>query len=98
MRTRDRAAVSAIRATLGAIDNAESQGIPAGRAGAIETSTVGVGAAEAQRRVLTEPEMAALVDAEIADLESAATTHERAGAHERASELRRGAAALRTIR
>ncbi|MGV9672480.1 hypothetical protein ACWDPV_18105 [Gordonia sp. NPDC003504] len=98
MRARDRAVVSAIRATLGAIDNAESEGIPAGRAGAIESAELGVGAAEARRRALTETEMAALVDAEIADLDSAAATHERAGARDRAAELRRGAAGLRALR
>jgi len=51
MKARDAVAVAALRATLGAIDNAEAVERPAGaeRGQAIEQSAVGVGAAEAGR-------------------------------------------------
>ena len=51
MKARDAVAVAALRATLGAIDNAEAVERPVGaeRGQAIEQSAVGVGAAEAGR-------------------------------------------------
>src|SRR5256885_6974081 len=54
MKARDRVAVAALRATLGAIDNAEAvDRAPSGDHGlAIERSPVGVGAAEVERRGL----------------------------------------------
>src|SRR2546423_6423978 len=54
MKARDRVVVSALRATLAAIENAEATAPATDRGMAIERSPVGVGAAEARRRGLTE--------------------------------------------
>lgn len=72
MRARDRAAVSAYRQTMAAIDNAEAVPIDVmARAGAVEAA-VGLGAAEAARRTLTEDEIRAIVATEIDELRRAA--------------------------
>ncbi|PTH90558.1 hypothetical protein C9J60_02510 [Streptomyces sp. A244] len=96
MRARDRAAVSALRATLAALDNAEAVPLDATapRAAALEASPVGAGATEAARRELSEEEMADVVRAEVAErLEAAA--HLTAPAHtDRAERLRTEAAVL----
>lgn len=66
MRARDKPAVSALRATLAALDNAEAVPVGAGeaRGGAVEESPVGVGVTEAARRELSEDEIVRLVRAE----------------------------------
>jgi uncharacterized protein YqeY len=99
MRARDRAAVSALRATLAALDNAEAVPLDemdetAPRAAALEASPVGAGATEAARRELSEEEMVDVVRAEAAErLEAAA--HLTAPAHaDRAERLRTEAAVL----
>ena len=64
MRERDRPAVDAIRSALARIANAEAvpiETVP--RAGAIEEAAIGVGVADAPRRVLDEAEMRTLVAA-----------------------------------
>ncbi|MGW7255003.1 hypothetical protein [Streptomyces sp. NPDC054834] len=75
MRARDKAAVSALRATLAALDNAEA--VPVDEAGmrglALEQSPVGVGATEVARRELSERRVADIVRAEATErLEAAA--------------------------
>jgi uncharacterized protein YqeY len=68
MKRRDRAATSAYRTALAAISNAEAVPLPDGnRAEALEAITVGVGQSETQRRILTEPQMVAIVRGEIAE-------------------------------
>jgi uncharacterized protein YqeY len=81
MKARDRMAVAALRATLGAIDNAEAVTSPSmvDRGFAIEQSSVGVGAAEVARRVLTEEDVAGIVRDSIAEREEAAAGYDRAG-------------------
>jgi uncharacterized protein YqeY len=66
MRARDKAAVSALRSTLAALDNAEAvpEDVNAGRAAALEQAPVGVGVTEARRRELSEPAVADVVRAE----------------------------------
>ena len=96
MKRRDRVATAACRSALGAIDNAEAQGIDAPRAGAVADSAVGVGAAEAQRRVLTEPDVRAVVAAEAAERYAAAAELPAAVAA-RAEELRAEAAVLEAL-
>ena len=98
MRAGDRVAVAALRATLGAIDNAEAVPAPSGVDGglAIEQSPVGVGAAEVARRVLTEQDVAGVVREAVAEREEAALGYERAGHPERAERLRAEAAVLST--
>jgi uncharacterized protein len=96
LKSRDRATASTLRATLAAIDNAEAVPVPAGapRAGAIEASRVGVGAAETARRELTEADVAAIVRGEIEEHHRAAGVFEKSGRDDRAAELRAAAAML----
>lgn len=73
IRRRDRVATSTYRTAMGAIDNAGAvpiAGHPA--AGAVESASVGVGAAEVPRTVLTEEQLAGVVRAEIEELRTAA--------------------------
>ncbi|MCQ9180607.1 GatB/YqeY domain-containing protein [Streptomyces sp. IBSBF 2953] len=96
MRARDKVAVSALRATLAALDNAEAVPVDeAGlRGGALEHSPVGVGATEAARRDLTEEDISDIVRAEAAErLEAAAQLTAPAHA-DRAVRLRAEAAVL----
>lgn len=74
MRARDKAAVSALRAALAALDNAEAVPLDeaATRGRALEESPVGVGVTEAARRELSEREAADIVRAEVAEREEAA--------------------------
>ena len=55
----------------------------------------GLGAGEAPRRELTETDVAAIVDGEIADLRASADDYDRLGRHDRASGLRAGCAVTR---
>ncbi|MFJ2833122.1 hypothetical protein ACIPC1_37205 [Streptomyces sp. NPDC087263] len=96
MRARDKAAVSALRATLAALDNAEA--VPVGEAElrgvALEQSPVGVGTTEAARRELSESDVVAVVRAEAAErLEVAAQLTAPAHA-DHAARLRAEAAVL----
>ena len=96
MKARDAVAVAALRATLGAIDNAEAVERPAGaeRGQAIEQSAVGVGAAEADRRVLTDADVAGIVRDAVAEREDAARGYDEAGRPDRAQRLRAEAEVL----
>jgi uncharacterized protein YqeY len=69
MRARDKAAVSALRATLAAVDNAEAVPVDAAemRGLALEQTPVGAGATEAVRRELSESDVADIVRAEAAE-------------------------------
>jgi len=90
MKARDRVAVAALRSTLAALENAEAVDRPAGtdaRLG-IGQIPVGVGAAEAERRVLTSAQVVGLVRAEVAEREAAAREYERSGHVEQAERLR----------
>ncbi|WP_134035028.1 hypothetical protein [Streptomyces bluensis] len=96
MRSRDKAAVSALRSTLAALDNAEA--VPVDdvelRSPALEQSPVGVGATEATRRELSERDVVDVVRAEAAErLEAAAQLTAPAHA-DRAGQLRAEAAVL----
>ncbi|QPP10773.1 hypothetical protein G4Z16_17560 [Streptomyces bathyalis] len=66
MRARDKATVSALRATLAALDNAEAVRVDAAevRGLALEESPVGAGATEAARCELSESGVADIVRAE----------------------------------
>ena len=96
MRARDKAAVSALRATLAALDNA--QAVPVDEAEmrglALEQSPVGAGATEAARRELSECSVADIVRAEATErLEAAAQLTAPAHA-DRVARLRAEAAVL----
>lgn len=95
-KARDRVSVSALRSTLGAIDNAEAVATtPATERGlAIEESPNGVGAADTARLSLTEEQIEQVVRTEVAERESAAGEFDRLGRPERAEQLRAEAGVL----
>ncbi|RBM24384.1 hypothetical protein [Streptomyces sp. PT12] len=97
MRARDKAAVSALRATLAAVENAEAVPLDAAGqvSGAIEQAPVRVGATEAARRELGEGDVADIVRAEAAErLDAAAELTGHAEHAARAARLRAEAAVL----
>jgi uncharacterized protein YqeY len=97
MKRRDRDAASAYRVALGAIDDAEAVPLSEGeRAGAIESSPVGVGATEAPRLRLTWGEVADIITREAAARRDAADLLESAD-QARCSVLRRQAVLLDAI-
>ena len=98
IKARDRVAVSALRSTLAAIDNAEAvdRAPDVDRRLGIEQIPVGVGAAEVERRVLTQAQVEHIVRAEVAEREAAARDYEQAGRPERAETLRHEATILST--
>ena len=94
MKQRDRAALAAYRTALAAIDNAGA--VPLGeehRAGAVELSPVGVGRTDAERRSLTEQDMAEIVRLEAQDRLAAADALASSSA-DTADRLRREASLL----
>jgi uncharacterized protein len=88
MKARDKLAVSVLRSTLAAIENAEAIVPAETTAFAIEQSPLGVGAAEAERRVLSSEDITRIVRDEVAARESAAVDYERTGHLDRATALR----------
>ena len=94
MKARDRGTTSALRSALAAIDNAEAVELRDVRAGAIEMSPAGLGAAEVARRELTEAEAAAIVRGEVEERRAAAVAYEAAGRGDKAAELTAEADAL----
>lgn len=94
MKQRDREAAGVYRTALAAIDNAEA--VPPGThatAGAIEESPVGVGRADATRRMLTDAEMAEVVRGEAQERVAAAESLDGANP-DAADRLRREARLL----
>ncbi|WP_210650245.1 hypothetical protein [Nocardioides sp. SYSU D00065] len=95
-RDRDAETVSTLRTALAALENAEA--VPASAtAGAIEDAPVGVGASEAQRRVLSDADELAVLDAEIASLLEAVRAY-ASSVPERAAGADRAADTLRALR
>ncbi|MFI5783026.1 hypothetical protein [Nocardia sp. NPDC051570] len=94
MKRRDRVAAAALRSALGAIDNAEAVDAAEVNAGAIETSAVGLGVAEARRRELTESDIERIVRAEADERVTVAKEYDSLGRADRADQLRAEAAAL----
>ncbi|WP_030607350.1 GatB/YqeY domain-containing protein [Streptomyces achromogenes] len=90
MRARDKAAVSALRATLAALDNAEA--VPVSEAAlrgvALEQSPVGAGTTEAARRELSEREVIDVVRAEAGERLDAAAQLTASAHADRAARLR----------
>lgn len=95
-RSRDAAALPVIRSALAALENAEAVPTTA-VAGAIEGSPVGVGAAEAKRRTLTEAEEQAILATEIEALAEAESMY-AARSPERARAARAGIVLLDGLR
>ncbi|MFJ2645624.1 hypothetical protein ACIO1C_02615 [Streptomyces sp. NPDC087420] len=96
MRARDKAAVSALRATLGALDNAEAVPVDEARLRgvALEESPSGVGVTEAVRQELSERDVVEIVRAEVAERLEAATQLTAPAHADRAARLRAEAAVL----
>lgn len=92
IKARDRSAASVLRTTLGAIENAEAVELTESEGGstslAIEQIVVGVGAAEVERRLLTEDDVRGIVRSELAERDAAAGEYERVGRSEHAERLR----------
>ena len=101
VRDRDRIAVAALRGAIAALDNA--QAIPPDRdlkteAGKyVAGGVVGLGAAEAERRILNAGEQRAIVRAVIEMRLAAASTYDEHGQSARAGDLRSGAEILIAI-
>lgn len=93
-RARDAETVSTLRTALAALENAEAVPV-ATTSGAIEDTPLGAGSTEAQRRVLSEADELAVLDAEIASLVEAGHAYtgsvpERAVAADRAARVLSG--------
>ncbi|WP_244929467.1 hypothetical protein [Nocardioides sp. W7] len=83
---RDRAGAAALRSAIAALENAEAVPVASGAAGPAEVSSehvagaaAGLGAAEAERRVLDDAEERAIVARERAELLDAAASYDAAG-------------------
>lgn len=90
MKQRDKAAVAALRSTLGAIDNAEAVPAPDPAPigdGPIAGAVRGVGAGEAPRQELTEAMVAAIVGDELRSRQAARAEYRRLGRDEHAAQL-----------
>lgn len=99
IKARDRVAVAALRSALAAIENAEALPVEeptATRTGNehVVAAAIGAGAAEAERRHLTDNDIRSIVENEIEERSSAAGEYERAGRGDAAERLRAEAAVL----
>jgi len=99
LRERDMIAASAVRSALAALGNAEAvppdEGAPVRGGGPHYAGSVGgLGAAEAQRRDLSQDEVGRIIRTEIAERVAAAQEYEIGGHGDRAARLRREADVL----
>ena len=100
MKSRDSSALGVLRSTLGTIANAEAvdvQHAPSSSGGVIAGAVVGAGASEAPRRELTDADVVAIVEAEIADRRAHADEYDGLGRDEDAARLRAEAAILSAV-
>jgi len=101
MRARDKTATSVLRTTIGALGNAEAvtttAGPPVSSSEHVAGAHVGLGAAEAARRELTDADAWAVVRAEADDLVRSADALEASGRPDRAAELRSEAEVLHDV-
>ena len=91
VRSRDHIAVGALRDAIAALDNAEA--VEPGETGTtvsefVAGGAVGLGAAEAERRVLDAEAQRAIVKAEVESRLAAAVTYKEHGQSSRAADLR----------
>ncbi|MBB5791002.1 hypothetical protein [Jiangella mangrovi] len=98
MKERRKDAVTALRTTLAAIDNAEAVA-PAGPTGKatsehVAGAHVGLGAAEAERLLLTAGDVRAIIEEQVAERRAEADRYDALGRPDAADRLRREAAAL----
>ena len=99
IKAQDPVARSALRAALGAIENAEAVDAartpaPSDDQSTVAGSVVGLGAADVERRVLSDADLEDLLRAEVADRLSAAQAYQERGRVDRAERLRAEAAVL----
>jgi hypothetical protein len=113
MRERDRPTVATMRTALAALENAEAvvvtgPGAPDSVGGPaldalsagsehVALAATGLGAAEADRRVLAAAQEAAIMRAELDALEAAGAEYERAGHDDRAAAARTASAELAEV-
>ena len=97
MKQRDKAAVAALRAALGVIDNAEAADLsdaPGVEPGLIAGGVAGLGAGEVARRQLSDRELVEMLRDEVVRWESTARECERVRRSTDAARLRAEIAAL----
>lgn len=99
MRERDRAAVSALRSALAALDNAEAvpvadHSVVSAGGEHVASAAIGVGAAEAERAELSNAEIADILQREVDERRTAAREYSDAGRADAAERLEAEAAAL----
>ncbi|MEV0703658.1 GatB/YqeY domain-containing protein [Saccharopolyspora sp. NPDC050389] len=97
LKARNNVAVTALRSALAAIDNAEA--VPgdrplSGGGEHVAGAAVGLGAAEAQRRNLTEADVRSIVENEVRERSVAAEEYEQLGRDDLAERLRAEAEVL----
>jgi hypothetical protein len=106
MRQRDREATAVLRSAIAAIENAEAVPVPATQAppgtssttsARVSGSALGIGATEAERRVLDAATERAVVRAEVASLCEAEQAYAAAGDSSRAQSASAGAALLHAV-
>jgi uncharacterized protein YqeY len=100
LKSRDRVAVAALRSALAAIENAEALPVHHGSNGGpvvaehVAGAALGVGAAEAERRHLTDADLRSIVEREVRERSVAAQEYERSGRGDVAERLRAEAEVL----
>ena len=98
VRHRDRIAVAALREAIAALDDAEAippdGDLKAAAGEYVAGGVVGLGAAEAERRILDAETQRAIVRAEIETRLAVATTYDEQGESARSADLRLGAEVL----
>ena len=102
MRAKDEAAVSALRSALSAVANGQAVDVRdvdlrGAESEHVAGALVGVGAAEVERRTLSESDARGIVEAERWSRESDASTYEQHGQPERAARLRAEADVLAEV-
>jgi hypothetical protein len=101
MRHRHREATAVLRSAIAAIENAEAVTVPADDAstssGSVAGAVLGVGASEAERRVLDAATERAIVLAEAAGLREAQQAYAAAGESSRAQSASAGAELLQAV-
>ncbi|MDT0301547.1 GatB/YqeY domain-containing protein [Streptomonospora wellingtoniae] len=98
LKNRDKTAAAALRSALAAVENAEATdpGLPAAAADSehVAGAAAGVGAAEAERRALSEADVRAIVAREADERSASAQEYERLGRADAAGRLRAEAEVL----
>jgi uncharacterized protein YqeY len=100
MKERDSIAVSVLRTSLAAIDNAEAVEAPKGSLlgqGPIAGAVTGLGAGDVVRRKLEEREIAVILMGKLTDRETSAAQYQELGRYEEAARLRSEAAVLAAV-